>query len=99
MNNFVDIKRYNTFIQEIELSYDKIQPLLLAEMLDNYNYSEGPDKYIYGNGTQSMLDMYKEIIYRNACMLMVQYLKDEYTFPFRFFDTACAYLISSFNKK
>lgn len=76
-----DITRYKTFINEVNSSYNLLQPLLLAEMLDNYAEPEAPEKYSYGNGTQPMLDMYQGMIYRNACMLFIPYLQDEYSFP------------------
>lgn len=76
-----DITRYKTFINEVNSSYNLLQPLLLAEMLDNYAEPESPEKYSYGNGTQPMLDMYQGMIYRNACMLFIPYLQDEYSFP------------------
>lgn len=73
--------RYKNFTNDISSSYKILQPLLLAEMLDNYTYPEGPEKYSYGNGTKAMLDMYQGMIYRNACMMFIPYLQDEYTFP------------------
>ena len=76
-----DITRYKNFTKEVTSSYEILQPLLLAEMLDNYTYPESPEKYSYGNGTQSMLNMYQGMIYRNACMLFIPYLQDEYDFP------------------
>lgn len=76
-----DITRYKTFIKEVDSSYNLLQPLLLAEMLDNYAEPESPEKYSYGNGTQPMLDMYQGMIYRNACMLFIPFLQDEYSFP------------------
>jgi hypothetical protein len=76
-----DITRYKNFTNEISSSFDILKPLLLAEMLENYNYPESPEKHSYGNGTQPMLDMYQGMIYRNACMLFIPCLKDEYNFP------------------
>lgn len=76
-----DIQNYNTFTNETETSFDKIKPLLLNEMLDNYTMPESPEKHSYGNGTNSKLEMYKGMIYRNACMMFIPYLANEYQFP------------------
>lgn len=75
-----DIARFDQFIKEIDTSFDTIKPLLLAEMLDNYDMPESPEKHSYGNGTNEKLNMYKGMIYRNACMLFIPYLEDEYIF-------------------
>lgn len=72
-----DISRYQNFTNEVSSSYNTLQPLLLAEMLDNYTMPESPEKYSYGNGTQSMLDMYQGMIYRNSCMLFIPCLDGE----------------------
>ena len=58
-----------------------IQHLFLAEMLDNYTEPKMQKKIQFGNGTQSMLDMYRGMIYRNASMLFIPYLQDKYSFP------------------
>lgn len=54
-----DIARYDQFIKEIDTSFDTIKSLLLAEMLDNYDMPESPEKHSYGNGTNEKLNMYK----------------------------------------
>lgn len=76
-----DIARYNKFTNEINNSFENIKPLLLAEMLDNYLLQESPEKHSYGIGTADKLKMYEGMIYRNACMLFIPYLVDEYKFP------------------
>lgn len=76
-----DIAKYNNFIKEINNCYENIEPLLLLEMLNNYSIPESPEKYSYGTGTADGLKMYKGMIYRNACMLFIPYLVDEYQFP------------------
>lgn len=50
-------------------------------MLDNYSLPESREKHSYGTGTADSLKMYKGLIYRDACMLFIPYLVDEYQFP------------------
>jgi len=76
-----DINIINDFNEEIEKSYDKLEPALLAVMLDNFEMPESPEKHSQGNGTTAKLDMYRGILYRNACMLFIEYIDDEYKFP------------------
>jgi hypothetical protein len=76
-----DISNYNKFTHETESSFDKMKPLLLNEMLDNYKIKESPEKNSFGNGTAAKLDMYKGMTYRNACMLFIPYLESDYKFP------------------
>jgi len=76
-----DIEIYNNFTKHIENSMADIEPMLLAEMLDNYNMPESPEKHSWGNGTSTALKMYNGMLYRNGCMLFIPYLEDEYLFP------------------
>ncbi len=77
-----DIANYNLFIKEMENGFDKLQPLILNEILDNYNIPESPEKDSWGNGTQETLLMYRGTMYRNACMFFIPFLeKSEYSFP------------------
>lgn len=77
-----DIANYKLFTNEMEKGFDKLQPLILNEMLDNYNMPESPEKGSWGNGTQETLLMYQGTMYRNACMFFIPFLeKSEYTFP------------------
>lgn len=76
-----DVNIINEFNEEIEESYDKLEPALLAVMLDNFEIPESPEKHSQGNGTTAKLDMYRGILYRNACMLFIEYIDDEYKFP------------------
>ena len=62
--------------------FEKLQPLILNEMLDHYHIPESLEKESWGNGTQGTLRMYQGTMYRNACMFFIPYLeKSEYTFP------------------
>lgn len=77
-----DIANYNLFINEMENGFDKLQPLILNEILDNYNMPESPEKDSWGNGTQETLLMYCGTMYRNACMFFIPFLeKSDYSFP------------------
>ena len=77
-----DIADYNLFINEMEKGFDKLQPCILNEILDNYQISESPQKDSWGNGTQEILLLYRGTMYRNACMFFIPFLeKSEYTFP------------------
>ena len=77
-----DIANYNLFIKEMENGFDTLQPLILNEILDNYNIPESPEKDSWGNGTQETLLMYRGTMYRNACMFFIPFLeKSEYSFP------------------
>lgn len=77
-----DIANYNLFTNEMEKGFDKLQPLILNEILDNYNIPESSEKNSWGNGTQETLLMYQGTMYRNACMFFIPFLeKSEYTFP------------------
>lgn len=77
-----DIANYNLFTKEMENGFDKLQPLILNEILDNYNVPESPEKDSWGNGTQETLLMYRGTMYRNACMFFIPFLeKSEYSFP------------------
>ena len=77
-----DVANYNLFTNEMEKGFDKLQPLILNEILDNYNIPESPEKNGWGNGTQETLLMYQGTMYRNACMFFIPFLeKSEYTFP------------------
>lgn len=77
-----DIANYNLFTNEMEKGFEKFQPLILNEILDNYNISESAEKDSWGNGTQETLLMYRGTMYRNACMFFIPFLeKSEYTFP------------------
>ncbi len=76
-----DIDIYNNFTKQIETSMVDIEPMLLAEMLDNYNMPESPEKHSWGNGTSAALRMYNGMLYRNGCMLFIPCLENEYKFP------------------
>lgn len=77
-----DIANYNLFTNEMEKGFDKLEPLILNEILDNYNIPESPEKDSWGNGTQETLLLYRGTMYRNACMFFIPFLeKSEYTFP------------------
>jgi len=79
-----DIANFEAFIEETEKGFHKLQPLILNEMLDNYNMPESPEKNSLGNGTQERLLMYQGTMYRNACMFFIPFMdKNEYTFPVR----------------
>ncbi|WP_455718775.1 hypothetical protein, partial [Anaerosporobacter sp.] len=77
-----DIDIFNNFNDKmIETSFDKIEPALLAVMLDNFSIPESAEKHSEGVGNVYALKMYKGMLYRNACMLFVEYLGDNYKFP------------------
>ena len=77
-----DLANYTLFTNEMENGFEKLQPLILNEMLDNYHIPDSPEKDSWGNGTQGALRMYQGTMYRNACMFFIPYLeKSEYTFP------------------
>lgn len=77
-----DIANYELFTKEMKEGFDNLQPLILNEMLDNYNMSESPEKNSWGNGTQDRLLMYDGMMYRNACMFFIPFLEEsEYVFP------------------
>lgn len=77
-----DIANYNLFVKEMEEGFDKLVPLILNEMLDNYDRSESSEKYNYGNGTNTTLLMYRGTMYRNVCMFFIPLLEEnEYQFP------------------
>lgn len=77
-----DIANYTLFTGEMEKGFERLQPLILNEMLDNYQIPESPEKNSQGNGTQETLLMYRGMMYRNACMLLMPFSeKSEYTFP------------------
>lgn len=79
-----DIADYHLFINEIDQTFDKLQPLILDEMFDNYDMPESPEKHSWGNGTYHKLLMYKGAVYRNACMFFISsYTKSEYHFPIK----------------
>lgn len=73
-----DIANYELFTKEMEEGFDKLQPLILTEMLDNYNIP----RQGWGNGTGDRLRMYYGTMYRNACMFFIPILEEsEYVFP------------------
>lgn len=77
-----DIENYDLFEREMEEGFDRLKPLILNEMLDNYDMAESPEKHGYGNGTSAALLMYRGTMYRTACMFFEPLLdKDEYSFP------------------
>ena len=77
-----DIANYELFTKEMEEGFDNLQPLILNEMLDNYDMLESPEKNSWGNGTQDRLLMYQGTMYRNACMFFMPLLEEnEYVFP------------------
>jgi hypothetical protein len=76
-----DNENYKNFIELVDSEFQTIKPLLLNEILDNYNMEDSPEKQSIGNGTTDLLKLYQGMIYRNACMLFIPYLKDEYKFP------------------
>lgn len=77
-----DIENYDLFEREIEEGFDRMKPLILNEMLDNYDMPESPEKHGYGNGTNGALLMYQGTVYRTACMFFQPMLdKEEYSFP------------------
>lgn len=77
-----DIANYVLFTKEMEEGFDHLQPLILNEMLDNYDMPESAEKNSWGNGTQDRLLMYQGTMYRNACMFFIPLLEEnEYVFP------------------
>lgn len=77
-----DIANYTLFTDEMEKGFERLQPMILNEMLDNYHVPESPEKNSWGNGTQETLLLYRGMMYRNACMFLIPFLeKSEYTFP------------------
>lgn len=77
-----DIANYELFTKELEEGFDNLQPLILNEMLDNYDMPESPEKNSWGNGTRERLLMYQGTMYRNACMFFMPLLEEnEYVFP------------------
>lgn len=77
-----DIADYDLFAKEIDQGFDRLQPLILDEMLHNYDIPECPEKHSQGNGTQQALLMYKGTMYRNACMFFISlYDKNDFRFP------------------
>lgn len=78
-----DIANYELFTREMEDGFDHLQPLILNEMLDNYNMPASSEKNSWGNGTRERLLMYQGTMYRNACMFFIPLLEvNEYAaFP------------------
>lgn len=77
-----DIANYELFTKEMDEGFNNLQPLILNEMLDNYNIPESPEKNSWGNGTRGRLLMYDGTMYRNACMFFIPFLEEsEYVFP------------------
>ena len=76
-----DIADYDLFAKEMDKGFAQLQPLILDEMLHNYDMPECPEKHSWGNGTYYALLMYKGTMYRNACMFFVSlYDKNEFQF-------------------
>lgn len=77
-----DIANYDLFVKEMDKGFGHLQPLILNEMLDQYDMPESPEKHSWGNGTHHALQMYQGAWYRNACMFFISaYTKSEYQFP------------------
>lgn len=77
-----DKKRLRIFVKEVPESFERMKPFIEAEILNNFEYSESPEKYSYGNSTMAKLMLYEGMHYRNACMLFANsmYLTG-YQFP------------------
>lgn len=72
-------EKYNSFIKEI---YNNTETAVVSVMLNNFKYSpQDPAKYSFGMATDDELNMYKGIIYRNACVILILYLNNEYSYP------------------
>lgn len=89
-----DIANYELFTKEMEEGFEYLQPLILNEMLDNYDMPESPEKNSWGNGTQDRLLMYQGTMYRNACMFFIPLLEEnEYVFPLGEIEQALSEII------
>jgi len=76
-----DIADYDLFVKEMDEGFERLQPLLIDEMLDNYEMPESPEKHSAGNGTYDALMMQKGTMYRNACMFFISLDPSDYQFP------------------
>lgn len=77
-----DIANYELFTGQMEDGFGQLRPLILNEILDNYDIPKSPEKDSQGNGTNARLLMYQGTMYRNACMFFIPYMEEnEYSFP------------------
>ncbi len=77
-----DKENLNQFKKSVANLIETATPVLEIEMLDNYNLEpDSPEKHSWGNSTYSYLQGIKGQIYRDASMLIIPYLDDEYEFP------------------
>ena len=77
-----DKERLQIFMEEVPESFEKMKPFIETEILNNFEYSESPEEYSYGNSTMAKLMLYEGMHYRNTCMLFTNsmYLTS-YQFP------------------
>ncbi len=77
-----DKENLNKFKENVENLIAAATPVLEMEMLSNYNLTpDSPEKHSWGNSTYFYLQCIKGQIYRNASMLIIPYLCEEYEFP------------------
>ena len=77
-----DKKNLNIFKENVENLIAAATPVLEMEMLDSYKLTpDSPEKHSWGNSTYSYLQSIKGQIYRDASMLIIPYLSEEYEFP------------------
>jgi hypothetical protein len=77
-----DRENINTFKESIKKLIKTATPVLETEILDNYNYDPASvEERGWGNSTYYALLGIKGQIYRDACMLLIPYLEEDYQFP------------------
>lgn len=77
-----DKENLEKFKDSVESLIETATPVIEMEMLDNYSLPpDSPEKHSWGNSTYYYLEGRKGQIYRDACMLLIPFLVDEYEFP------------------
>ncbi len=77
-----DKENLKNFEQSVQSLIKTANPVLETELSDSYNYSpDDAENRSFGNSTSSALHGINGQIYRDASMLLIPYLKDEYRFP------------------
>lgn len=77
-----DRENINKFKESVKKMIETATPVLETEILENYNYDPASiGKRGWGNSTYAALQGIKGQIYRDACMLLIPYLEEDYQFP------------------
>lgn len=77
-----DKKNLSDYEQSVQELIKAARPILKTEFLDAYKDDPGvPMNRSTGNSTASILQGIDGQIYRDASMLLIPYIKDEYEFP------------------